>query len=95
LPKHVGSPLGFFIHHHEVDSANLHDDQGKAFNSLLHGNYNLNDMEHLDNKEWLDVNDIDLQVLACERKFLSEFPLIMLRVKPDMVPAMETWVNLV
>jgi hypothetical protein len=55
----------------------------------------INDMEHLDNKEWLDVNDIDLQVLACERKFLSEFPLIMLRVKPDMVPAMETWVNLV
>jgi hypothetical protein len=43
---------------------------------------------------WI-FNNIDPLVQDCKRKFLSEFSLLLHRVKPDLVNPMEVWLNVV
>jgi hypothetical protein len=43
---------------------------------------------------WIFSN-IDPLVQDCKRKFLSEFSLLLHRVKPEMVNPMEVWLNVV
>jgi hypothetical protein len=40
--------------------------------------------------DWI-FNGIDPSVERCKAKFVSEFSLILLRVRPDSLPRMEHW----
>jgi hypothetical protein len=44
--------------------------------------------------DWMFKNK-DPQVQECKQKFLKEFSLLLHRVRPDKVSAMETWMNVV
>jgi hypothetical protein len=40
-------------------------------------------------------NNVDPTVQDCKRKFMSEFSLLLHRVKPDLINPLEVWLNVV
>jgi hypothetical protein len=42
--------------------------------------------------DWI-FNDIDPSVHRCRENFIKDFRLLLLRAKPNLIPAMETWIT--
>jgi hypothetical protein len=81
-------------HHHKTNFPNLQTDQGKAMCAFfpIEVIILMTWSVWTTSNDWM-FNNIDPQVQNCKRRFLSEFSLLLHRVRPDKISAMEVWMN--